>query len=148
MGKYKVCFINDGVHFTESSSMEEIPNRNRLVFVVGERILKVDNWYCVRKYGYDSVYLQCKNEYENWKKIKKTKYSKYFVPILQHGCTNKRGYHYNVQPKIHITDLTPTKKQIELFFEIIDFFAFIDISLTRNVSILDSENFLIYDYSF
>lgn len=145
MAKSKVYFIGDNVYYNEMLLIKEINNPCRLIFPFGERILKIDNWY---DKDFNTTSWQCKDEYENWNKIKKTKYAKYFVPTLQHGCTNKRGYYYNIQPKIPITNLTPTEEQTDLLFEIIDFFKFDDLSTKHNISILDSKNFLIYDYSF
>jgi hypothetical protein len=78
----------------------------RDVFRNKEYVIKFDGSYY--NDGYEE---QCRDEYENWKEIRKTEYKKYFVPILQYGISG--GVHYVVQPRVKLKG-----KKSKLFCEI------------------------------
>jgi len=66
------------------------PHGNRAIFFDKRYVIKVD---------IDKGFLQCDNEFNNWEIIKKTKYRKYFAPVVQAGTNN--DFEYVIQRRVY-----------------------------------------------
>lgn len=110
----------------------------RLIFMTDKYVIKCDNWrdeYCLDE--------QCKQEFENYQRIKGTDYEKFFVPILQTGKIKK--YTYNIQPLVDVVYDKPDWA-IDDANEIANKFGLVDIH--ENNFTINGDDILIFDYAF
>ena len=123
------------------------PFGNRAIYFTERYVIKVD---------IDKSFLQCANEFESWEKVKKTKYRKYFAPIVQAGSDN--DFEYVIQRRVYSakkeTRFNPNMPAEAPWYtehdntieEIRDRFGFVDIH-RRNWT-LTTRGVKIFDYSF
>lgn len=140
--KHKVQFIGENVYVDEKL-IEQWKEGCRLIYDLGDEVLKVDNIHVD-----ENLSFQCEDEYSVWNDVKKTKYKKYFVPIIEHGRTNRVGYYYNIQPKINISGKPISGKHKKILDEIRFVFGIDDLCMNNgNCTEDENENLLIYDYA-
>jgi len=116
-------------------------NSCRTIFMTTEYVIKFDRCQG-EEGGYRSSH-QCPREYNFWNKVKKTKYAKYFVPVLQFG--NLDGYDYVVQPRIDRRRNKATPEIFKTLERLENEFNFFDLD-ERNYTIKQNK-LLIFDYA-
>jgi hypothetical protein len=111
----------------------------RDIFKTKEYVVKIDNPNVDSRTGY-----QCRREYDNWRKIKKSDKVEYFVPILKFGRID--GKNYVVQPRIEIKKNKNVSWAWNIVYEIQNEFRLDDLH-SGNWTVID-DKVLIFDYAF
>jgi hypothetical protein len=111
----------------------------RDIFKAKEYVIKIDNPSVEDNTGY-----QCRREYNNWRKIRKSDKSKYFVPILKFGRIDGRAY--VIQPRIEISKKNSPLWAWNIIDEIQNEFDLDD--LHHGNWTVQEDSVLIFDYAF
>lgn len=130
----------------EIVNKENIGNCCRDIYMTAEFVIKFDPRKETETH-YLRVDCQCRNEYKNWNKFKKTEYAMYFVPVVQFGVID--GYAYVVMPRVEIPDMdydTQKNKGGSIVNKIAGIFGICDMH-QGNWTVIKKQ-VQIFDYSF
>jgi len=109
---------------------------SRIIFKTDQYVIKFD---C----GYEPLY-QCRREYENYARIRRSKWKENFVPVLQFGKSH--DVCYIVQPRVKLSRGRKPNWPLDILLEIENDLNIDDLAWnTSNWAIVDGK-ILIFDY--